>query len=167
MKPYEMTEEFHRTFDTSGASSPTILSIEQASHRVGFKVEELVELLAATSAGEEEFEHAVAAMHQAVEAAKEKVRKKSEKRSDTLVEQVDALTDLLYFTYGTFSLMGINPEPMMAIVHQANMGKLFPDGRPHYDPVTNKVLKPPHWEKEYAPERKIRQALDQQIETKR
>ena len=45
--------------------------------------------------------------------------------SDPLVEQVDALTDILYFTYGSFSLLGIVPDRIFEIVHQANMGNYF------------------------------------------
>ena len=58
-----------------------------------------------------------------------------------MIEQVDALTDILYFTYGSFSLLGVDPTNIFDIVHQANMGKLFPDGQPHYHPVTNKSAK--------------------------
>ncbi|MWO10827.1 HAD family hydrolase, partial [Escherichia coli] len=49
------------------------------------------------------------------------------------------------------------------IVHQANMGKLFPDGKPHYHPVTNKVLKPDNWEEQCAPEPKIAKEIQRQI----
>ena len=44
------------------------------------------------------------------------------------------------------------------------MGKLFPDGKPHYDPVTNKVLKPENWQMEYAPESKIAAEIQRQIQ---
>lgn len=168
MKPFEMTEEFHRIFDSEGAKSPSPLSLEKAGNRVGFKIEELVEFLYGSSQGDQEaFDQSVAEMHLAIEKAKAKIESKNVPVTDQLVEQVDALTDLLYFTYGTFSLMGIDPEPMMKIVHEANMGKLFPDGQPHYDVETQKVLKPPHWEEQFSPERKIRAALDQQIADKK
>ena len=83
---------------------------------------------------------------------------------EPLIEQVDALTDILYFTYGSFSLLGVDPTNIFDIVHQANMGKLFPDGQPHYHPVTNKVLKPADWEQNYAPEPKIAKEIQRQIE---
>lgn len=164
MKPFEMTEEFHGVFDAEGPKIPTAFSSQKAENRVGFKIEELVEFLYGTSNGDEVvFNQSLEKMHQAIDRAKEKIQGKKTIVTDPLVEQVDALTDLLYFTYGSFSLMGVDPEPMMKIVHQANMGKLFPDGQPHYDPVTKKVLKPPHWEIEYSPEVKIRAELDRQI----
>lgn len=86
----------------------------------------------------------------------------NESDEEILVNQVDALVDLLYFVYGSFVLLGVDPDPMLKIVHQANMGKLFPDGQPHYDEITHKVLKPKDWAEKYAPEGKIREELEKQ-----
>ena len=52
--------------------------------------------------------------------------------------------------------MGVDPERIFDIVHQANMGKIFPDGKAHFDPVTHKILKPDDWEEKYAPEPAIK-----------
>ena len=87
---------------------------------------------------------------------------KAEPVEDPLVAQVDALTDLLYFTYGSFALIGVDPKPIFEIVHQANMGKVFPDGKPRYHPVTNKVMKPDNWQADFAPESLIKKELDKQ-----
>ena len=152
MEPFEMTEAFHRTFDNNRPKEPTAFSNEQASRRVGFKIEELVEFLYASSDDTtNEFEEALEEMHEAIEQARVKILAKKEPVEEVLVGQVDALTDLLYFTYGSFSLLGVDPQPILSIVHQANMGKLFPDGQPHYDPMTHKVLKPANWAQDYAP----------------
>ena len=43
------------------------------------------------------------------------------------------------------------------------MGKVFPDGKAHFDPVTHKILKPDDWEEKYAPEPVIRQELQRQF----
>ena len=167
MQPFEMTESFHRIFDNNRPEQPTPCWKEQVQNRVGFKVEELVELLYASSqAGTNDFDDAVAAMHQAIDQAKLKILAKDEAVYDVLVQQVDALTDLLYFTYGSFSLLGVDPQPILEIVHQANMGKIFPDGKPHYDPVTHKVLKPLNWEQDYAPEEKIKAEIKRQTKSK-
>lgn len=163
MKPYEMTEEFHRTFDPRRPKEPTAFTKEDVLHRAGFKVEELVEFVYSISENNPQlFETAVDSLHQSLEQAKAKVLAKGNSVTDPLVEQVDALIDLLYFTYGSFSLLGVDPEPIIEIVHQANMGKLFPDGKPHYDPETGKVLKPDNWEQDFAPEGKIKEELDRQ-----
>ena len=66
-----------------------------------------------------------------------------------IVEQADAMLDILYFTLGTFVEMGISPEELFTIVHQANMSKLFPDGKAHYN-IDGKIQKPEGWENPYA-----------------
>ena len=81
-----------------------------------------------------------------------------------MVGQVDALTDLLYLTYGSFVLMGVDPKPFFDTVHEANMGKIFPDGKAHFDPVTHKILKPSDWEERFAPEPHIKRELNRQIQ---
>lgn len=163
MEPFKMAEMFHQTFDNNRPQQPTAFSKEQVSHRVGFKVEELVELLYASSQAETaDFEEELDAMHRAIDLARDKIMAKEQVGSDVLVEQVDALTDLLYFTYGSFSLLGVDPQPILEIVHEANMGKLFPDGQPHYDSITGKVLKPDNWVEDYAPEEKIKAEIERQ-----
>ena len=102
-------------------------------------------------------------MHRALDTAATKVKGKSQAEI-SLVGQVDALIDTLYFTYGSFVLMGVDPERLFSIVHQANMGKIFPDGKAHFDPVTHKILKPDDWEEKYAPEPAIKKELERQIQ---
>lgn len=74
---------------------------------------------------------------------------------DDIVGQIDALVDVMYFVFGTFVQMGIDPRPFFEIVHEANMAKLYPDGKPRYQP-NGKVQKPPDWE---PPERRIYEKL--------
>lgn len=166
LTPYQMASEFHRIFDDRAPKQPTAFNLQEAIFRQGFKIEEIIELLYATSRDEQMFEQSVAAMHQAIEKSREKLLAKGEPINESdeeiLVNQVDALVDLLYFVYGSFVLLGVDPDPMLKIVHQANMGKLFPDGQPHYDEITHKVLKPKDWVEKYAPEGKIREELEKQ-----
>lgn len=162
-EPYQMAREFHQTFAPKPAEKPSAFLNEQGRFRAEFKVEEIVEFLYGVAAGDEEkFAALVEQLHRSVDQAKEKVLTKAEGVTDPLVTQVDALTDLLYFTYGSFALMGVDPHPIFEIVHRANMGKLYPDGKPRYHPVTNKVMKPDGWQKYYAPEPLIKQELDRQ-----
>ena len=102
-------------------------------------------------------------LHSAIDRAAIKVQSK-EHPETPMVGQVDALTDLLYFTYGSFVLMGVDPQPIFETVHESNMGKMFPDVKAHFDPVTHKVLKPADWEKHYAPEAAIKKELDKQLQ---
>ncbi|EOT44824.1 hypothetical protein [Enterococcus columbae] len=180
MQPYEMAATFHQIFDDRQPKIPTPFTLQEAIFRQGFKLEELIELLHVTAGDDQQaFDQACLAMHQVIEQTKEKILKKAATQKVSvqtaskevnatddltiLTQQVDALVDLLYFTYGSFVLLGVDPKPMLEIVHQANLGKLFPDGKPHHDPVTNKVLKPADWAQRYAPEPKILAELKRQI----
>ena len=148
--------------DERTQEEPQAWDAEGAIHRADFKIEELVEFVRAASSSEEEFQNSLASMHGALDKAAEKVAKKTPAKQN-LVGQVDALIDTLYFTYGSFVLMGVDPERIFDIVHEANMGKVFPDGKAHFDPVTHKILKPDDWEEKYAPEPAIRQELQRQF----
>ncbi|GAA2908976.1 haloacid dehalogenase [Enterococcus pseudoavium] len=162
-EPYQMAREFHQRFAPEPPAKPISFSKERGSFRAGFKAEEVVEFLYGVAAGDEAtFNELVGQLHESIDQAKEKVLAKGERVEDPLISQVDALTDLLYFTYGSFALIGVDPKPIFEIVHRANMGKLFPDGQPRYHPVTNKVLKPADWQEKYAPEPLIKKEIDRQ-----
>lgn len=107
LAPYEMVEIFHQIFDSRKPALPTALSIEEVTNRARFKVEEIIEMLAATSQNQEEFLNTLEKLHQSIDEAQEKVLKKQPTTQDILVNQVDALADLLYFTYGSFVLLGV------------------------------------------------------------
>lgn len=161
--PFEKTEEFHKQFDNRKPKIPTHFSAQQAADRAGFKAEELVEFLyGAANSDVAVFKELVTQLKESVDQAEEKILIQQKKAMDPLVEQVDALIDLLYFTYGSFFLLGVDPTELFSIVHKANMGKMFPDGKPHYHPETHKVLKPDNWEADFAPEPKIKAALERQ-----
>ncbi|MBL1224835.1 HAD family hydrolase [Enterococcus sp. BWR-S5] len=161
--PYEKTELFHKTFDNRRPKAPKAFTAKEASARAGFKTEELVEFLYAAADNDQAlFHELVDQLKTDVDTAEKKMLAKEKKIEDTLVDQVDALIDLLYFTYGSFSLLGVDPTELFSIVHEANMGKLFPDGKPRYHEVTHKVLKPDDWEEKYAPEPKLKAELERQ-----
>ena len=61
----------------------------------------------------------------------------------TVVDQSDAMIDLIYLAVGTLVELGVEPTPLFDIVQQANMSKLWPDGKVHTNPETGKVMKPP------------------------
>lgn len=161
---YEKVTNFHEVFAPRKTNAPTPFSVKKASDRVDFKAEELVEFLYGVANNDRAlFKELLEKLKQSIDKAEAKVLNKNKKVTDPLVEEVDALLDLLYFTYGSFYLLGVDPTNLFSIVHEANMGKLFPDGKPHYDPITNKVLKPDNWEKDFAPEPKIKEELLRQI----
>jgi predicted HAD superfamily Cof-like phosphohydrolase len=69
---------------------------------------------------------------------------KATKNKD-IVEQADAMIDVIYFALGTLVELGIEPENLFAIVQQANMSKLWEDGKPRFRESDGKVIKPPSW----------------------
>jgi predicted HAD superfamily Cof-like phosphohydrolase len=99
-------------------------------------------------------------MHQEIDRAVEKV---TAQPADglPLTQQTDSLTDLLYLVYGSLVLSGVDPYEIFRVVHKSNMGKIFPDGKPHFS-ETGKVLKPDNWKAKYSPERDIQRELDRQ-----
>ena len=159
---FNKVKAFHHMMDERTQEEPKAWDLEGATHRADFKIEELVEFVRASSNSDEDFQAAVAEMHRALDKAATKVSKNIPAKQD-LIGQVDALIDTLYFTYGSFVLMGVDPERVFEIVHQANMGKVFPDGKAHFDPVTHKILKPDDWEEKYAPEPAIKKEIERQI----
>ena len=159
---FNKVKAFHHMMDERTQEEPKAWDLEGATHRADFKIEELVEFVRASSNSDEDFQAAVAEMHKALDKAATKVSKNIPAKQD-LIGQVDALIDTLYFTYGSFVLMGVDPERIFEIVHQANMGKVFPDGKAHFDPVTHKILKPDDWEEKYAPEPAIKKEIERQI----
>ena len=159
---FNKVKAFHHMMDERTQEEPKAWDLQGATHRADFKIEELVEFVRASSNSDEDFQAAVAEMHRALDKAATKVSKNIPAKQD-LIGQVDALIDTLYFTYGSFVLMGVDPERIFEIVHQANMGKIFPDGKAHFDPVTHKILKPDDWEEKYAPEPAIKKEIERQI----
>ncbi len=65
------------------------------------------------------------------------------KRND-LLEVADALTDILYVTYGAGHAFGINLDDCFNEVQNSNMSKLGDDGKPIYND-SGKVMKGPKY----------------------
>ncbi|HFZ4880358.1 TPA: HAD-IIB family hydrolase [Streptococcus agalactiae] len=161
---FNKVKSFHLLMDGETIETPRLYDSKEAGFRSDFKVEEIVEFLYAASQGNQEvFDQSIHNLHLAIDKARDKVISKDHPETP-LVGEVDALTDLLYLTYGSFVLMGVDPKPLFDTVHEANMGKIFPDGKAHFDPVTHKILKPDDWEEHFAPEPSIRRELDSQIQ---
>lgn len=62
-----------------------------------------------------------------------------------IVKQADAMIDTIYFALGTLVEIAIEPDELFYIVQNANMSKLWPDGKQHYNEM-GKVIKPKGWE---------------------
>ncbi|MFC7441462.1 HAD family hydrolase [Laceyella putida] len=66
--------------------------------------------------------------------------------ADTLPAQADAMIDTIYLALGTLVEMGVKPDALFQVVHEANMSKLWEDGKPRYREEDGKVIKPPTWQ---------------------
>ena len=79
-----------------------------------------------------------------------------------LYEQADAMIDLIYFALGTLVEMGIKPENLFGVVQNANMSKLWPDGKPRYK-KDGKVMKSKDWVDPYP---LLKKEIDEQSQEK-
>ena len=61
-----------------------------------------------------------------------------------ITEIADALTDILYVTYGAGISYGIDLDKCFDEVHNSNMSKLSNDGKPIYNDI-GKVMKGPNY----------------------
>ena len=65
-------------------------------------------------------------------------------KNNDIKEVADALTDILYVTYGAGHAFGINLDKCFEEVQQSNMSKLGYDGKPIYN-ESGKVMKGPKY----------------------
>lgn len=114
MTNYEKVKEFMLTYGQNVNENPTMIDYETAKLRLNLIYEEYLEL-----------EEAIL----------------DEKN---LVSVADALTDILYVTYGAGLAFGIDLDKCFKEVHRSNMSKLGSDGKPIYR-EDGKVLKGPNY----------------------
>ena len=65
-------------------------------------------------------------------------------KNKDIIEVADALTDILYVTYGAGHAFGVDLDKCFDEVQQSNMSKLGPDGKPIYN-ESGKVMKGPNY----------------------
>ena len=65
-------------------------------------------------------------------------------KNNDLLEVADALTDILYVTYGAGHAFGIDLDKCFEEVQNSNMSKLGEDGKPIYNEA-GKVMKGPNY----------------------
>ena len=80
-----------------------------------------------------------------IDLIKEELEELTEAMNDKdLLEVADALTDILYVTYGAGHAFGINLDKCFDEVQKSNMSKLGKDGKPIYN-EDGKVMKGPDY----------------------
>lgn len=109
--------DFHEKFQQEVAYTPQLLSLEESRLRYKLGEEEVKEYLDATNDGD-------------------------------LVEVLDSLADQLYILLGTVLKHGLQDMiiPAFNLVHENNMRKLGPDGKPIFR-ADGKIMKPEGFEK--------------------
>ena len=80
-----------------------------------------------------------------IDLIKEELEELTEAMQDkNLLEVADALTDILYVTYGAGHAFGIDLDKCFDEVQNSNMSKLGDDGKPIYNEA-GKVMKGPNY----------------------
>ena len=80
-----------------------------------------------------------------IDLIKEELKELTEAMQDeNLLEVADALTDILYVTYGAGHAFGIDLDKCFEEVQNSNMSKLGEDGKPIYNEA-GKVMKGPNY----------------------
>ena len=83
-------------------------------------------------------------IHEEFDELKQAIYSDEARNEGTLVTIADALTDILYVTYGMAHSFGIDIDECFRTVHVSNMSKLDEDGKPIYRD-DGKVLKGPNY----------------------
>lgn len=75
-------------------------------------------------------------------------------------EQLDALTDTLYYLLGCFAEIGVYPDEPFCIIHKSNLKKVLMNAKIEKDSDT-KVLKPSGW---IHPDDELQKYIDSQCQ---
>ena len=158
-------QAFHEAFKHPVEEKPVPITLERAINRSIWTAEECIELIAATCTSKEQFKEAYSQFLNGLESAFEKSLNSDFPENDVerVVAQADALTDQLYFSFGTAVEIGVDIEPIFNIVQSANMSKLFTDADGHkYAKYREdgKVLKSPDF---FSPEPLIKEEIIRQL----
>lgn len=160
---YYMVRDFHKAFNHKYHDTPTPMDEDTALNRAVWTAEELVELLYASVGGDKEkFINITDKFLDGIEENINKMIEENKPVDDILVAQADALTDVEYFNQGSFTILGVKPYNLFKIVQEANMGKLFPDGKPRFRQGDGKIIKPDNWERDFAPEGRLKEEIERQ-----
>lgn len=159
-------KEFHEAFEHPVSDKPTLPTLERFTNRKGWGVlEECVEQLAVLSESKEEFENTIFQLHAYLDKAKDKQLQKEDSpigisnTQDKIVALADGLADELYFLLGDCVEAGVDIEPVLNIVQQSNLSKLFTDenGNKYAKNDENgKIMKSPEF---FPPEDKIKEEI--------
>lgn len=165
-KMQNVVARFQKTFGHPLETKPTLPTLGRFVNRKGWgTVEEMVEQLHTLSNNQEEFESAIESIRMYLDkavvkqAGKEFILDPEEKKAHL----ADGLVDELWFLLGDFCEAGIDAEPVLNIVDDSNMSKLFTNeetGERYAKADENgKIMKSPEF---FAPEERIAEEIKRQ-----
>lgn len=157
---FNKVKTYHSTRDGSLNHTPRLYDIGEGGNHAQSKIEDIVAFLYAASQGDHhQFTQSLLDLHAAIDQAAQQVGSRSHPETP-LVGEVAALTDLLYHTYGSFVLMGVDPKPLFDVVHESSMRQVplkAKTGNDTQNPRTNP------WQKSDTATPAIKKELDRQI----
>lgn len=162
----QMVAEFHKAFKHPVTDKPTLISLQRLVDRKGWGVlEEMIEQIHSLSNNEEEFLSSVEQIKKYLDKAVKKQLSKEyiQDEKDKIVALADGLADELYFLLGDAVEAGVDIDPILRIVQDSNMSKLFTDeetGEKYakYD-ENDKIMKSPEFKE---PEPLIKKEIENQ-----
>lgn len=159
-------KEFHEAFGHPVSNKPTLPTLSRFTKRKGWgAIEESIEQLHSLSDNKQEFDSAVDEIRLFVDKAQKKQSTKEfiTDETDKIVALADGLADELYFLLGDMVEAGIDIQPVLEIVQQSNMSKLFTDENGNKyakQDEYGKIQKSPEF---FPPEDKIREEILRQL----
>ena len=164
-KAQEQVKEFQLAFDHPASEVPKAMDVKRALNRSIWTGEEIVEYIHASCENAEQFEFVFELFIEGLREAyvKSSSQEFPQNERERVVAQADALTDQLYFTYGSAVEIGVDIQPVLDIVQAANMSKLFTkeDGTKYAKyREDGKILKSPEF---FSPEKLIEEEIQNQI----
>lgn len=158
---------FQKTFSHPLEVKPKLPTMERFVARKGWgTVEEMVEQIHTLANNSEEFLEAMESIKQALNLAIERQVKRPyiTDKVEKIALLGDGLTDELWFLLGDFCETGIDAEPVLSIVDDSNMSKLFKDEETGElyakEDERGKIIKSPRF---FPPEERIVEEIKRQM----
>lgn len=126
----QLVEEFHNKFNHPVSKKPTLISLDRLVSRKGWgTLEEMIEQIHSVSSNRDEFEDSIEIIKLYLDKAVEKQLSKEfiTDEQEKIIALADGLADELYFLLGDAVEAGIDIEPILRIVQESNISKLYTD----------------------------------------
>lgn len=162
----QMVADFHDEFNHPVANKPALISLQRIVDRKGWGVlEEMTEQIHAVANNKKEFLSSIEQIKKYLDKAVDKQLSQEfiQDEGEKIVALADGIADELYFLLGDAVEVGIDVEPILRIVQDSNMSKLFTNEETgerfvKYD-ENDKIMKSPEF---IPPESRIKAEIEKQ-----